>query len=249
MNEIVLVRVVSALAGLGMSLHFFLMAAAGSIKYPKILLGLIGYNAFIGTVLLVSAINGPVSATESSLAAAGMILFSLWIWFNGFHVCDFILKENAHADTNAIKTLRKGAVYLTVALVSIAAISPLMSYVKKLETTTFPVNTDLTVNSAYVLDNDLWIEGTMTKHRDCIYIPPPRGRTEDGKNLKITSFSPVQGVSWKSGTEPQQFGPWKVENGALASEITFYQEFSCHFAWNVINEVGSIKLDELKLDK
>ena len=224
-----LATILAVLTGVGMTAHFFLMASVpGSLRYPKILLALIVYNGTVGTILASSAFLGIMTKLEPLMASSGMILFALWLWVNGFHVCDFVNKGKIKVDTQFIGGARKTVVAILFVIVGFAGFVPAIQMLRQIETEYFPVNTDMTVTSVKVVGDDLYISGTITKRRDCTYVPPPRARDEKGSNLAVESRSPAVGSSWKSSDAPQTFGPWVIQGGANAKTLTFYQEQSCH---------------------
>lgn len=104
----------------------------------------------------------------------------------------------------------------------------------------FPVHSQWRVASTEVDGDDVIISGTMLKNRDCRYIPPPRARTLDGQNLKVTSSSPTAEITWMSDAKPQNFGPWRIHGGARETVIV-YQHHQCHFAWDTFTELGRVQ--------
>lgn len=109
-----------------------------------------------------------------------------------------------------------------------------------------PVNDSWTPTSVTIVGEDVWISGTLIKHRNCQYIAPNRAKSDGGVNFKVESHSPTAGVAWIASDEPQRFGPWQV-HGAANTKFTLYQEFECHAAWNVFNILGVVDARKKKI--
>lgn len=109
----------------------------------------------------------------------------------------------------------------------------------KLEEHVWPPMRDWRVTEWYVDGRDVVLVGLVVKPRDCTYVPPPRARDETGQNYLVSSTSPTRVTSWGTSERPQRFGPWRVAGGA-GKQLTFYQEFRCHPAWNIVIEHGTL---------
>lgn len=103
----------------------------------------------------------------------------------------------------------------------------------------FPVTTNWRPDGIQRDGNDLVVIGTMIKRRDCVYVPPPRARTESGVNLVIQSLAPASSVTYMADDKPQRFGPWRIVGGAK-QRLTLYQHHSCHALWDTLTELGEI---------
>lgn len=113
-----------------------------------------------------------------------------------------------------------------------------------IEAKVFPVMTDWTITEARIEGNDLIVSGTVVKRRDCTYIPPPRALASDGAQLLVRSYSPTARISWPAGAGPQQFGPWRVINGANR-DVQFFFQHSCHAAYDIVTPLGTVQRNSI----
>lgn len=103
----------------------------------------------------------------------------------------------------------------------------------------FPVSKGWQAEHVTVDGRDLVVSGTLRKVRSCSYSPPPRARSDEGFNMRVTSTSPTATQSWDKDEERQAFGPWRVEGGA-GMRITFFQQHRCHALWDTFTELGVV---------
>ncbi len=106
-----------------------------------------------------------------------------------------------------------------------------------LETSLLPVATHWKVESATRDGNDLLLTGTMVKRRACVYTPPLIVRDSAGMNYRMEHLSAVRGSSWASSPQPQQWGPWRIYDGA-GKRLTFISLYECHSLWPTFTELG-----------
>lgn len=88
-------RVLVALIGAGMFVHFICMAAAAPVKSPMIVMGFLMAIIFSAVGMFVCAVSGEVKTMSALLilGLASMLLFWLWLWKQGLHVKDFLDKK------------------------------------------------------------------------------------------------------------------------------------------------------------
>lgn len=88
-------RLVVALIGAGMFVHFICMAAAAPVKSPLIVLAFLCSIIFSAVGMFVCAVSGEVKTMGALLilGLASMLLFWLWLWKQGLHVKDFLDKK------------------------------------------------------------------------------------------------------------------------------------------------------------
>jgi hypothetical protein len=89
-----------------------------------------------------------------------------------------------------------------------------------------PVVIEWRVTKVENVGDDVVLQGTMIKQRDCLYVPPTMARDQYGQNYVVESASPTAGVSWASGPEPQKWGPWIVRN-AKGKTLAFSNTYVC----------------------
>lgn len=115
---------------------------------------------------------------------------------------------------------------------------------QSVEMSVYPVLTDWRPTSAVRDGKDLIVAGTMVKSRgECRFIPPQRARDEfSGKPLAIVSSAPSDGtLNWDGNDgRPQEFGPWRVLNGANRV-VSFYSEHQCPGSpWRTFSQLGTL---------
>lgn len=138
------------------------------------------------------------------------------------------------------KGLSSALITLMSVILAVMAGTLTLTTMPLVEAKLFPVMSDWTVTEAYVEGNDLIVKGTVIKRRDCTYIPPPRALAPDGAPLLVRSYSPTAQISWPAGAGPQQFGPWRVVNGA-ERDVQFFFQHSCHAAYDIVTPLGIIR--------
>lgn len=114
-------------------------------------------------------------------------------------------------------------------------IVPAMAH--SLEPILFPVNSEWKVTRATVVGNDLILEGTMKKNRNCVFLPPTIAKDSLGQNYRLIHASPNKGSSWAANEDIQKFGPWIIENGA-GKVLEFTNVFDCHSLWPTFSYLG-----------
>lgn len=88
-------RIIVALIGAGMFVHFICMAAAAPTKSPLPVLVFLTVIVFSAVGMFFCAVSGNIHQMFSLLIAGGasMFLFWLWLWKQGLHVKDFLDKK------------------------------------------------------------------------------------------------------------------------------------------------------------
>lgn len=111
------------------------------------------------------------------------------------------------------------------------------------ESELFPAMKDWQPTVVTIKGNDIELSGTVVKSRSCKYLPPPRARDENGTHYIVESDAPTRTMTWAPSDEPQKFGSWRVF-GVRGKELTFYQEHRCHWLWDAVVVLGTIKVKE-----
>lgn len=88
-------RLVVALIGAGMFVHFICMAAAAPTKSPPIVLVFLCSIVFSAVGMFFCAVSGEIRTmwTLLIIGLASMLLFWIWLWRQGLHVKDFLEKK------------------------------------------------------------------------------------------------------------------------------------------------------------
>lgn len=103
-----------------------------------------------------------------------------------------------------------------------------------------PVRKEWTVTYATIDGEDLVLYGTMKKIRECSFQPPPRVHDAFGNHYLVDINRPVPQPLWKSGDRSQNWGPWRVINGAN-KDLEFFIIDRCHFLWDNSTVLGKYK--------
>lgn len=101
----------------------------------------------------------------------------------------------------------------------------------------FPIKSNWTVlNSSIENGTDLLISGTVIKHFDCEYLPPPRAvDLLTGKHLLVESLSITKSQSYNASDKPYTWGPWRIYDGA-GKILKIYQVDKC--IWIQFTDLG-----------
>lgn len=103
----------------------------------------------------------------------------------------------------------------------------------------FPVSENWRVTRSWRVGPDLWVEGVVSKCRECEYLYPTiAAPTDGGKPVPVYSTSPSSKNSWPAECKPRPFGPWMIPDSA-GKEFDFYQRHSCHKLWNTTTFLGT----------
>jgi len=88
-------RLLVAMIGIGMFVHFICMAAAAPTKSPLPVLLFLCAIMFSAIGMFVCAVSGQIPQMFGLLIAGlgSMLLFWLWLWKQGLHVKDFLDKK------------------------------------------------------------------------------------------------------------------------------------------------------------
>lgn len=124
---------------------------------------------------------------------------------------------------------------ITASVLSLFMVNPIVTYLND----ALPVKTDWRVLDSRIDDGkDLVVSGTMIKHFDCDYQPPP-GALDivTGEHMLVESLSPTKLQSWPASDKPYKWGPWKIYNGA-GRLLKFYNRDKCSFLWTSYTELG-----------
>ena len=109
-----------------------------------------------------------------------------------------------------------------------------------LELALLPPKVDWKPYRVWVEGNDLLVEGTVVKPRQCGYEEPiARTASEPYRWFAVESDSPVKGKVWPAGPEPNAFGPWRIL-GAGQYTVDVYQSHWCHRLWPLTVYLGRI---------
>jgi hypothetical protein len=101
-----------------------------------------------------------------------------------------------------------------------------------------PIVTDWRVTESKTEGTDLIVSGTMVKNRDCVFLPPTLARDEKGLNHRVISTASAGGATWAADDAPQQWGPWRVPDGAGKS-LVFINVYLCGTGRPSIIELGT----------